>query len=446
MTPKENQVEDREELIALLKSIYDCWNGTTEKPIHGFKLSTKINRLNLVLLPDNKTGDIKIAYNFLSDVQIPENLVLNDEYIYLNTNNWSNYIFRVDGLKFNKKLVISNQGIDFKVIFNPDPDDIYVFENGRRTGFSAAIYVEANNIERTGTQRILLSREKSTELKEWIQINDGRVVEDCLNDPDWDLYEFGSFIKSHNSYIKLVLPATRFSSISYGLKGNGHGAYITGFPIRITLEGAIGDEIAIVGDDLEIKFDLETQSFNLDSLRPGNYDYDILSNNPEIIRISNHGKILIQSIEVKTNSKFCNLVKNENGQFNDKEKFDQLENLLRNNVVDSRSPPQFRRWVNQEIKLEVEPYSKLAITLMEYISFRGVMTKQSYDQNFSLFFDRLNVELDDSFFNVQSFRRFTLQKLEESCRISVKYGENYEIQEIRSIKPFFMPGYKRFEF
>jgi hypothetical protein len=432
--PKQNPSEDREILITLLKSIYESWNGISEKPVQGIRLKVNSQRLLLVLIPD-PNGDFSVGYQFFIEEEIPSNVEFNKRRITVGPNNWSTQVFRNDGLQFYNRFVIASTESGFKAIFYPDPADIYVFVNGRRKNLNACHFIEVNNIERTGSQILLVSSEKATELIEWIRKNNGVEIEDRLNFSGWKIFEFDGFQESHISYTKLFLPASRFADISYGVKGNGLGAYVSEFPIIIKLEGAVGDEIIVSENNLEVELDKETQTFLIGQLQPGIYHFEILSNNVEGIRITNNGRIEIQSIKVQNFNQFYQLQEIDNCQFNEKDIFSKFDNLIRTGIVTLDSPPQFKRWARQETNFVNNPYEKMSVQLMEYIAFKGSVSKQTYDQNITPFYDRLRNE-DGSFGEIEAIRKFTLQKLEEGCRIVTEFGENNSVSRIRPVKPF----------
>jgi hypothetical protein len=432
--PKENQSEDRTVLIALLKSIYESWNGISEKPVQGLRLKINSKRLSLVLVPD-LNGDFSTGYQFYSDEPIPENIKFNDRRITIGPNNWSNQVFRKDGLSFNERFVIYLKESGFKAIFYPDPNDIYVFVNGRRKNLNASCFIEANNIERTGSQILLLSNEKAYELAAWIQANNGIEIEDRLNISGCKLFEFNGFHNSCTFYDKLILPANCFAEISYGLKGNGSGAYVSEYPMILTLEGAVGNEILFGENNLAIELDKDTQSFQLGELQPGTYHFQILSDNE--VRITNGGRIEMQSIKAQNPSLFYSPDDTNNHQFSERENFSKFENLLRTGIVSLNSPPQFSRWAGQETDFASDAYAQLAVQLMEYIAFRGSISKQTYDQNIIPFYDRLGNNNNGIVSEIDAVRKYTLQKLEEGCRILTEFGEGNSISSIKPVKPFF---------
>lgn len=433
--PKENQSEDREILITLLKSIYESWNGVSEKPVQGLRLKINSKSLSLALIPDSN-GDFSIGYQFYTEEEIPENIEFNKRRITVGPNNWSSHIFRNDGLQFDNRFVVSNSETGFKAIFYPDPIDIYVFVNGRRKNLNASHFIEANNIERTGNQILLVSCEKATELIQWIQSNNGVEIEDRLNFGGWKLFEFNGFQISHSSFNKLFLPANRFADISYGLKGNGPGAYVSEFPIIMKLDGAIGDEIIVSENGLEVELNKETQTFPIGELQSGVYQFEIFSNNVEGIRITNNGRIEIQSIKIQNFNQFYQFEETDNCQFNEKDNFSKFDNLIKTGIVTLNSPPQFSRWAGQETDFANDSYEQLAVQLMEYIAFKGPLSKQTYDQNIIPFYDRLSNEKYGTFGEIEAIRKFTLQKLEEGCRIVTEFGENNSVSKIKPVKPF----------
>lgn len=433
--------DEKQTAIAILRQLYSIWGGELEVQGEFVKSFYQSRKLRLCLSINNISGYADFHFRFKEDIYFNSEITFNKERITINTNNWSSPIETKNEFEYQ---ILQDDSIGLKVIFRPLEKRVFVFRNGRQEGLHSSIFIEADSIQYSGNQFLLLHSDLTPTLQNWLESNNAvETTEDLLDrsliDKGFSLYSFDCFSHSHPGIDKLKLPSNKTLRFGFGLKGNSLGEWVTGFPITGTLSGARGNEkLLLRGNDIYESQLIDGQIFKISKeVKPGSYQIEII-NDEESAFLPNGGKIEFSELTFpllseETLKKYS---LNEVNDQQDVQSYNSAHNVLNNVNGKYPPPPQFTIWKKENISVdELEVRLKAPIAFMEYLAYKGEMSKGEIGQVAATIFENYS-PLEDVNRDINKLTSYSINALKESCRLETLTNKEGLVNKVIPVKPF----------
>jgi hypothetical protein len=449
-----NESEEKQTALAILRQLYSIWDGQFEVQGDLVKSFYQSRKLRLCFSINNATGYADFCFRFKEDIYFNSEITFNKERVTINTNKWS---VPIEIKNEFESEIFKDDSIGLKAIFRPLEKGVFIFTNGRQEGLHSSVFIEADRIQHSGHQFLLLSNNLIAILHEWLESN-GAVdkTEDFLNfrliEKRFSIFSFNGFKNSYNEIEKLNLPSSKSLRFGSGLKGNSPGEWISGFPISVTLTGAKGNERLLLRskDDIYESQLIDGQLFKIPKdVNPGSYQIEIV-NDEDSTFLPNSGKIVFSELEFPLLSdeilKIYQLNKENDQQ--DVHSYNSAHNVLNNVSGNYPPPPQFEIWKKERICID-EFETKLAapLILIEYLSYKGGMSKSEIGQVSAAIFENYSNHEEGSG-DVYKLNSYTINALRESCRVETIVNKDGLVTKVDPVKPFIfrLGNYQNFSF
>jgi hypothetical protein len=435
------ETEVKQTVIAILRQLYSIWDGGFEVEGDLVKSFHQSRKLRLCFSINNITGFADFCFRFKEDIFCNSEITFNQEKITIHPNHWSSPIEINNNLE---NRIFQDNSIGLKVVFRPLEKKVFVFTNGRQEGLHSSIYIEADQIQHSGSQFLLLHSDLYPNLRDWLKSNGTNDrTEELLNEyfinNGFFLFSSDGFSQSFKGIDKLNLPANKTLHFSFGLKGNSFGKWISGFPVIGTLIGARGKEkLFLKGKDI-YEFELiDSKYFKISNdVKSGSYQIEIV-NDDESTDVPNGGQIEFTKLAfpLLTDNALSVYALNDENDIEEIQNYNSAQNVLNNVKGNYPTPPQFHIWNKENIKVEeLETHLRAPVTFMEYLSYKGEMSKAEIGKSAATIFENYCVH-EEHQVDVNKLNSYTINALRESCRVETLLNKEGLVSKVIPVKPF----------